>query len=43
MSGGFHYYYDIKEDKFYNTLDDHLMEEMITRELLKFCQGYLDL
>lgn len=43
VSGSYVYYYNQAEDKFYNTRDEHNMEEMLTREVLKICKSYLDL
>ena len=43
LSGSFSYYYNEEEGKFYNTRDEHIMEEMLTRNVLKICKGYLDI
>lgn len=42
VSGGHVYYYNENEDQLCNTRDEHIMEELLTRELLKICPGYLD-
>ena len=43
MSGCYSYYYNEEEDKFYSTRDEHILTELLTREILKVCKGYLDL
>ncbi len=42
-SGTYSYYYNKDQDQWSNTKDDHFMEDLMTRELLRFCKGYLDL
>ncbi len=42
-SGTYSYYYNKDQDQWTNTKDEHYMEDLVTRELLRFCKGYLDL
>ena len=42
-SGTYSYYYKKDQDQWANTKDEHYMEDLVTRELLRFCKGYLDL
>ena len=43
QSGTYSYYYNKDQDQWTNTMDGHFMEELVTREFLKTCRGYLDL
>jgi frataxin-like iron-binding protein CyaY len=42
-TGNFNYYYNQEENMWVNTKDEHVLDEYLVRELLKFTQGYLDL
>lgn len=42
-TGNFTYFYNKPEDLWINTKDEHILDEYLTRELLKFTKGYLDL
>ena len=35
LSGNYTYYYNEEEDKFYSIRDEHIMEEMLVKEILK--------
>lgn len=42
-TGNFTYYLNKPEDLWQNTKDEHVLDEYLVRELLKFTKGYLDL
>lgn len=43
LNGIYKYYYDEKTENWVNPKDDHFFVEFMTREITKYCKGYLDL
>lgn len=43
VSGNYIYYYNSETNSYLNNKDGHLFEEFLTRELLNYTKGYLDL